>query len=711
MKRRIFTSTLVLLGALTAAEAASASTNINVTSAAAGRVASSVTKEWTEDSKLGDMGVYFDAGYDISANHNGSAKYEEISGGVGAVLFNQDIPIASSSVRVHAGQSSALKGDYRLTLFGLNLIHLQNVNLDSPARAGLSIQLAKMKVGGVEVSANGNWGIDGADFSVDVSATKDADLTFAGVPIVLSFGAAGEVGIDLSAGATYSSNTGVGTIDLSGEPYAEIDGVASAGVGTGAASAGVYGEVTLLHVGVPIINSLTLTPVDASSGIMSYSTTGHLNVSSLAGNLGVYVSVWPFTYKHSLFKWDGVEWLDQLVFSDSIPVAAGVQTKISGKKATASYTYADRNPESGSTIKWYRAQDSNGTGSTLVQSGANKSYELTEADSGKFFRTCVKPSNGVNTGAQVCSPWSSAGPLMTYYWDANYGGDELSVAYSRSRSGTCFTLGDLESGWDDDASSYKFDAPPGCATTLYMYKFKDCGGSVMTRTFPVGTPGEDIASIASTLGSGWNNEIGSFSVVFCDTVSASDVKVGYSGYKTQGGYTLNSASIFQNDKSTFHWYRASSATGSGKTQISTSSTFTMDPSQAGNFLQFCVTPNNGTSTGAKTCSSWTHVPAVVFYWHANFGGDTLTFPYTQSSSGKCYNMSDVKSGWADDAGSLRLYAPLTKSARLHVYKNKNCSGAEASTLVAAGGSASVAHVGDTYGSGWNNEISSFKVVY
>lgn len=709
MKCRMLTSALVLLGATAAAKSAAAATNKMVTSAAAGHISDSAGEEWIEDTKWGEMGAYFDTGYDLSSNYDGSSKHEKVSGELGAILFNQDVPLAGTSVKVHAGKSNTLLGDYKMSLFGLDVIDFEDVDLSAATSQSVEVEIVDVDLGPVGVSANGNFALNA--IAVDVTAGAEQEIVFMGIPMVFTAGVAGVVGLEVSAEASYASGSGVSSIDFTGEPFGELNLVGSAGIGTKAASVGVYGQVTLLHVGVPVTNSLTLTPVDSTTGIMNYSTSGYLSVSSLSGEIGVYLKIWPVTYKYSVFDWDGIEWYNQLLFSDSIPVAAGVRAKISGKQATAKYTYADQNPENGSNIKWYRATNASGSGATLVQNGNDKSYDLTDADSGRYLRTCVTPSNGVNDGDQQCGSWTAVGSLLSYYWDASFGGDELSVAYSKSRSGTCFTLGDLESGWNDDASSYKFDTVPGCATTLYMYQHKDCEGAVQTRSFPAGTSGEDIASIASTLGSGWNNAIGSFSVVYCDSVSATDVTFGYDRFKAQGAYTIDSTSLFDTDYSTFNWYLATSSSGAGKTQIGTSSLFDMDESQAGKFLQFCVTPNNGTNTGSKVCSAWTHVPAVVFYWNTDFGGDDLIYPYTQASSGSCHDMGDVKSGWSDDVGSLKVFAPLSTSARLYVYKGTSCSGAEASTYVAAGGSASVAHVGNTYGSGWNNNISSFKVVY
>lgn len=709
MQRRILTSALALLAATTAAKAAEASTNVTVTSTTPGHITDTSGDDWTEDTKWGDIGAYYSTGYDIYSNYDGSSKYEQVTGSLGGVLFNDDITVADVSLKVHAGKTSTLKGDYDLSVFGVQLIDIDNLNLSNTGKAGVSITLAEFESSGVTYSANGNWGSDGVDLSVDVTATVDADMTFVGIPLVFSAGASGAVGINAGASASYNSTSKVSSINFTGEPYAELDLVASAGVGTGVASVGVSGSLTLLHVGLPITNTLSLTPTDATTGAMQYSTAGYLTLSSLGGEIDLYLHVWPFTYSYTIFDWDGIDWANVLLFTDSVPIAASPKVSVYGPNATLSYVYADPNPESGSTIKWYRANNSSGSGSGLIQNNGSKTYALADADTMRFLRACVTPSNGVNSGSQVCSDWQSVGPLLTYYKDSSYGGDSLTVAYTKSRSGYCFEhISDLGSNWNDKASSYQIQGVPGCTTILHMWKDASCSGSEATRTL---TLGESVSSMSSTLGSSWNDELTSFSIVYCDQVDATDVSVVFDGYKAEGSYTLKSKSLFDTDESAFEWYTATDANGTGSTLFSTSSSFSLSPTYAGQFLKFCVTPDNGTTTGNKACSDWTHVPAVVFYWDSNYGGSSLTFPYTQSASGACFNIGDVKSGWNDDVSSLKLIAPKTHSARVYVYKDANCSGSEANTYAASGSTTSVSSLGGTYGSGWNDELSSFKVVY
>jgi hypothetical protein len=300
--------------------------------------------------------------------------------------------------------------------------------------------------------------------------------------------------------------------------------------------------------------------------------------------------------------------------------------------------------------------------------------------------------------------------VTTYYWDSNYGGDALTIAYRRSQSGSCFNLGDVEAHWNDDASSYKFAAVNGCSTTLYMYKDADCTGSVTSRTLSAGAS-ESISSMSSTLGSSWNDSLSSIRVVYCDSVSASDVAVSFDKDMADGAYTLASTSLFTTDSSSFVWYRATDSSGSGAAVIDTANDHEIVPSDEGKYLKFCVTPNDGTLTGTQVCSGWTRVTGVTFYWDSSYGGDSLTIAYGQAGSGTCYNLSEAEAYWNDDASSFVLYGPTTGGATLTLYKDANCSGSTVTASVAANGTTSVSSLSSTYGSSWNDSLSSFKVTY
>lgn len=714
MQRRILTSTLALLTAMTAVGAAQASTNVTVPSYGSSHISDTGGDEWTKDTKWGDIGTYFSTGYDLYSTYNGSSMYEMVSGEVGAVIFDEHAAFASISLKAHAGQSSSLKADCDLYIFGAHLINMNNLNVSNTGTSNFSVTLAQFTSGGVDYSANGNWSVGGGAFSVSVDATMgvEAELSFMGIPIVLSAGASGEVGVEASGSASYSG--GKSTIDFTGEPFAELNLSASAGVGTGVASAGVTGSLTLLHVGLPVTNTLSLTPGANGSGTMQYATSGYLSVSTLGGEIGLYLHAGIFTYSYTLFDWDGVSLVNKLLFTDSVPVASSPKLTISGNTAKFSYIYADANPELNSIVQLQQSGNASGTVAIPLPLPANKTYSLTAGQNNQYLRGCVTPKNGVNSGAQVCTDWTEVGPVLSLYKDSNLSGTTTSVAYQHSDRDRCYNVSDLGSGWNDTLSSFRLNNESGCNTMLYLWKDANCSGSAQGRfAWPTQTV-NDVTSLSSAFGSSWNDEVSSFKVSYCEEVSASNVSVSFEGQMAVGTYDLQTNALLDVDTSTARWSYATSSSGSGATDFfggTLATSLPMTPMAAGKYIRFCVTPTALISSGSEVCSGWADAPAVTFYKGTDYSSTGFTFPFKQSPSGTCYNMTDLGSTWNDVVGSLALYAPANGSATLHVYKNTGCSGTEATTTAGTNATTSVANVNSTYGSGWNDAISSFKVVY
>lgn len=712
MHRRILTSALTLLCATTAAATARASTNVSISGSGSGLVSDTAGDEWTMDTKWGDIGAYYSTGYDIYSNYNGSTKYEKVSGEVGAVIFDDNVAFADVSLKASAGKSSTLKGDCDLYVFGAHLVNIDNLTLNGGGTSSVSVTLAEFTSGAVSYSANGNWSLGGGELSVgvDVTASVDADMSFVGVPLVFSAGASGEVGIAASGTASYNSSTGVSSIDFSGEPYAELNLVGSAGIGTGVASVGVSGTLTLLHVGVPVTNTLSLTPSNSTSGVMQYSTSGYLTLSSLGGDIGLYLYVWPVTYTYTLFDWDGITWANKLLFTDSVPVASSPKVTISGTNATFSYIYADANPESGSMIRWYRANDANGSGS-MQWPIPGKTFALSAIDNEKYLRACVTPKNGVNWGTEVCSEWSAVGPVFLAYKDSSYGGSSVSVAYQRNDRDHCFNVSDLGSGWNDEISSLKLNNPSGCNTVMYLWKDANCSGTAQARFAGPTQSQNTISSLSSTFGSSWNDELSSFKISSCEEVSASDVSISFSGQMLNGVYDLQTNALIDVDASTGRWSTATSSSGANATDFIGGTVTGMLPFVAGTYLRFCVRPQAFISSGTEVCSAWTDAPGVVFYKNSEYGGTSMTLGYKQWPSGTCVNMTDLGSTWNDQVGSLTVHAPASSSATLYLYKDAGCTGTAATRTAAANGSAGASNADGGFGTGWNDAISSFKVVY
>ena len=78
-----------------------------------------------------------------------------------------------------------------------------------------------------------------------------------------------------------------------------------------------------------------------------------------------------------------------------------------GSLLTGSYVYidAENDPEGISTFRWYRADDSNGTGETAIPGATARTYSLTIADAGKYISFEVTPAatSGITPGIAVQS--------------------------------------------------------------------------------------------------------------------------------------------------------------------------------------------------------------------------------------------------------------------------------------------------------------------
>ena len=88
------------------------------------------------------------------------------------------------------------------------------------------------------------------------------------------------------------------------------------------------------------------------------------------------------------------------------PVASNIDitgTLNVGQQLTGTYDFSDpqSDTESGSSFKWYRADDASGTNKAAIAGATGTTYTLTLADGGKFISFEVTPSDGTDTGDAV----------------------------------------------------------------------------------------------------------------------------------------------------------------------------------------------------------------------------------------------------------------------------------------------------------------------
>ncbi len=82
-----------------------------------------------------------------------------------------------------------------------------------------------------------------------------------------------------------------------------------------------------------------------------------------------------------------------------------------GEELTGGYDYFDSksNPESGTSYKWYRSDNSEGANKTVIPGATDTLYTVVSADETKYVSFEVTPSNGTDTGSPVES--SYFGPI------------------------------------------------------------------------------------------------------------------------------------------------------------------------------------------------------------------------------------------------------------------------------------------------------------
>jgi hypothetical protein len=80
----------------------------------------------------------------------------------------------------------------------------------------------------------------------------------------------------------------------------------------------------------------------------------------------------------------------------------------------ATYTFNDpeNNTESGSTFKWYRADDNSGTGEVAIDGATGLSYVLKAGDENKYLRFGVTPKAATGTTAGVEVKSALVGPIV-----------------------------------------------------------------------------------------------------------------------------------------------------------------------------------------------------------------------------------------------------------------------------------------------------------
>lgn len=639
----------------------------------------------TRGTKYGSMGAEFDARDDISSDTSGGMK-QMISAGAGVWLFGGKHPLVNFDVTA-SGSAGAASAAITTALLG-------------------------------QTASTRSYGTLSASVGFCTTEKSPSQQIMIGpVPVVMELGAGLCPAITISGSA--SNSDGATTFTFTGAPDINVGATAYIGVGTKVASAGVKGSLTLLDVTTPIRNTLVL-----SGSSLTDSTSGDVDISFLNGEFDLYAKagwgIFSVEYDWTLLSWPGFSW-SFAGFSDEKPtaksLALGFDFIPSGGVAVASYSYAGPT-ENNSSWTMYRSSSSSGSSPAIVASGTTSSasvtYALSQYDSGQYLRFCVTPKSYSGSGARVCSAWTGVGPVLSFREDENYTGRVLHIPYKHRDSGTCFNMPDYL--FNDIMTSYHFRYDAGMTkVSLALYQDANCSGGMHLDSI---TDNAAAGSVDVTnIGSAWNDRVSSFRVVWNDDTSAKDAAVVFNGQSASASYTYFDQNNLAESGTTFQWQRADDSAGTNAQVIqpySGNRDHALAAADEAKFLRVCIKASNGVLVGDEACSPFSYTGKLLtLYKDQNYSGTTLRFPYERWQSGACVNLTDYSFNDALTAftAASSPYARLATDGTFYgviFYQDINCSGSTyTSSFAPGGGTNSVSYVG----SSWNDQASSFKVVY
>ena len=264
-----------------------------------------------------------------------------------------------------------------------------------------------------------------------------------------------------------------------------------------------------------------------------------------------------------------------------------------GQEMQGSYDYGDINgdPESGTTFKWWRADNAAGTLNRTEISGATSiNYTLVSpADEGKYIQFQVTPRNDIGeVGSMSPSSWRGAVDSLPVASNVTYTGNN-NVGELLSSS---FDYSDANSDpegtslyqWLTSATSGGAGTPISGATSAnYTVAATDEGNFLSVRVTPVTSSGVQGLRVSSGARAAAVGPLPGFSTnpSFTGILKKGDVLTGT--------YVYNSASATQGT-STFKWYNSVSGAISGATSL----TYTLQASDIGDNISFGVTPVSDT---------------------------------------------------------------------------------------------------------------------
>ncbi|PWL24407.1 MAG: hypothetical protein DCO95_18935, partial [Roseivirga sp. XM-24bin3] len=282
------------------------------------------------------------------------------------------------------------------------------------------------------------------------------------------------------------------------------------------------------------------------------------------------------------------------------------------------FTDADSDVQSGSTLQWFVADDASGANRTAISGATSSTFTLTSSEVGKFISYAVTPNDGTDAGTQTFA--SYAGPVVaavvptvisTIPTDGS-----VDVAKDANLS---FTMSETVT---KGTGNITLTPVTGTATVIDVTSNEVAisgadvtinpdsdllEGQFYTVTFDasafIDADGNNSAGLTSQ--TTWNFTVKEANVA----PEAQGVSIKQSIVVTEmleGSYTYFDQNDDTESGTTYQWYRADDATGTGRTAITgaTAQNYTVVNDDNNKFFSFEVTPNDGSLAGAAEESTF-----------------------------------------------------------------------------------------------------------
>ena len=403
-----------------------------------------------------------------------------------------------------------------------------------------------------------------------------------------------------------------------------------------------------------------------------------------------------------------------------------IDTWFVGATLAGSYTYSDpeNDSEGGTTYQWYRADDAAGGNSSVI-SGANaQSYVAVEADIGKYLGFAVMPVDNLGkTGNEAVSA-AFVGPIETgavntFSFDFSQatlglpGCSEVTMPVTglENRITDVTLLLNTEGmileffGHTYDSLNIFLQAPNGTILTLSTGNgpiftdtlFSDAGNTSIisgnppfTGTYrPEGGPVSGACDGSHPTLSSFSdfadiNPNGAWTLYVSTNVGGltADAQLTItsrnnrnpvasnaiiSGTLEEGISLTGTYNYFDADNdpdsSSYRWQRADDNTGANAADIGGASSYTVTAADFGQYLRFCVTPNDGFDSGSEVCSAWSGPVGGIGSDPTNGGkadnlaaGQDYTCALSATGEVKCWGRNS--SGQLGDGSTTHRSSPV-----------------------------------------------------